>query len=112
MEKVLKYRQILTEFMQARVARQLQWFPPRFSRCVTDTENDIYMHLYYEWKDGRYRYGVLVHFDIIDGKVWLQRNITEDDLLDELEAAGIPKSDFVLGTVSPSMRHATRYATG
>ena len=112
MEKVLKYREILSNFMRSRVERESQWLPPRHSRCVIDTEHDIYMHLFYEWSGGRYHYGVLVHFDIIGGKIWLQRNITEDELVDELEAAGVPKSDIVLGLVAPSMRIATPYAVG
>lgn len=39
----------------------------------------------------------LVHFDIIDGKVWVQRDDTEDGVTEELVAAGIPKEQIVLG---------------
>ena len=38
----------------------------------------------------------LLHLDIINGKVWVQRDGTEDGIVDELEAAGIPKRDIVL----------------
>jgi hypothetical protein len=37
-----------------------------------------------------------LHLDILNGKVWIQRDGTEDGIADELEAAGIPRSDIVL----------------
>ena len=36
-----------------------------------------------------------VHLDIINGKVWIQRDGTEDGVGYALEAAGIPKEDIV-----------------
>ena len=34
--------------------------------------------------------------ELINGKVWIQRDATEAGIADELEAAGIPKADIVL----------------
>ena len=104
MEKLLKYREIVTNLVRGRVQREATYLPPRHSKYIADTERDIYIHLYYEWKDYQYHYGVLVHLDIINEKIWLQRNITEDEIIDELKAAGVPDEDIVLGTVHPAMR--------
>jgi len=41
--------------------------------------------------------GCLVHLDLINGKVWVQRDGTKYGVTRELEQAGIPKSDIVLG---------------
>ena len=49
------------------------------------------------WQGVRRVQHCLLHLDIIDGKVWIQRDGTEEGITDELEAAGIPKSDIVLG---------------
>ena len=38
----------------------------------------------------------LLHLDIIGGKIWVQKDGTEDGIAAELEAAGVPKHDIVL----------------
>jgi XisI protein len=40
-------------------------------------------------------------FDIKDGKIWIQRNMTEADLGQELVEMGVPKEDIVLGLHPP-----------
>ncbi len=39
----------------------------------------------------------LLHVEIIDDKIWIQRDGTEDGIADELVAAGVPRSRIVLG---------------
>lgn len=52
----------------------------------------------------------LVHLDLIDGKVWIQRDGTEEGIAYDLEAAGIPKSDIVLAFHPIAVRPHTGYA--
>ena len=52
----------------------------------------------------------MVHLDIIDGKIWIQRDGTEDGIATDLEAAGIPKSDIVLAFHPQRLRKYTEYA--
>ena len=40
---------------------------------------------------------MLIHMDIINGKIWAQRNSTEIDLGAVLTGQGVPKSDIVIG---------------
>jgi alpha-D-ribose 1-methylphosphonate 5-triphosphate synthase subunit PhnL len=47
---------------------------------------------------------------IKDGKIWIQHNMTEIDLAQELVRLGVPKEDIVLGFHSPFMRQFTEYA--
>ncbi|MHC5722687.1 MAG: element excision factor XisI family protein [Nostoc sp.] len=42
-------------------------------------------------------HGCLVHIDLIDGKIWIQRDGTEEGIAADLERAGIPKEHIVLG---------------
>ena len=51
-----------------------------------------------------------MHFDIIDGKIWIQRNMTEIDVAEALIEQGVSKSDIVLGFLSPKMREYSDYA--
>ena len=51
-----------------------------------------------------------LHVDIINGKVWIQRDGTEEGIALELVAAGIPKEHIVLAFHHPSRRPDTEYA--
>ena len=42
-------------------------------------------------------HGCLLHVEIIDGKIWIQRDGTEDGIADKLVEAGIPRNRIVLG---------------
>jgi hypothetical protein len=52
----------------------------------------------------------VVHIEIIDGKVWIQEDGIEHGIATDLERAGIPKSDIVLGFQPPEVRPYTEYA--
>lgn len=43
----------------------------------------------------------------MDGKVWVQRDGTEDGIANELVQAGIAKEDIVLGFHKPAVRPYT-----
>ncbi len=46
----------------------------------------------------------------MDGKVWIQRDGTQEGIALELEEAGIPKEAIVLGFKRPELRPYTDYA--
>lgn len=52
----------------------------------------------------------MIHIEIIDGKVWIQRDWTEEVVAGELVEAGIPKIDIVLGFKPPEIRPYTEFA--
>lgn len=52
-------------------------------------------------------HGCLIHLDIIDGKIWIQRDGTEEGVGTELISAGIPKNRIALGFRSPELRQDT-----
>jgi hypothetical protein len=47
-----------------------------------------------------------------DGKIWAQRNVSDYDIIGDLEAAGAPKSDIVLAFHTSELRRFTEYAEG
>ena len=77
---------------------------------VFDRAQDRYLILIVGWEGHRYEHGCTVHIDIIDGKIWIQRDGTEDGIALELENAGIPKTSIVLGFKPPEVRPMTGYA--
>jgi hypothetical protein len=81
-------------------------------RCeaLFDREHDRYALVTLGWNAGKRVHFVLVHIDIVDGKVWIERDNTEDGVANELVQAGIPKGHIVLGFRSPEARKLTEYA--
>jgi XisI protein len=62
------------------------------------------------WDKNKFIHDCPIHIDIIDGKVWIQRNMTEIDIATVLTQDGIAKSDIVLGFLTPKMREYSDYA--
>ncbi|WOD40620.1 XisI protein [Nodosilinea sp. E11] len=75
-----------------------------------DADTDQYVILSEGWNGQRHHHGCLIHIEIRHGKVWVQRDGTEDGIATELVAAGIPEADIVLGFQEPSVRPHTGFA--
>ena len=56
---------------------------------VLDEKNDRYLLVETGWKNGYRIYGTLLHLDLIDGKVWIQHDGTEEGIANDLVAAEI-----------------------
>jgi XisI protein len=80
------------------------------TQFVFDQERDHYQLAYVGWEKQRRVYGVAIHIDIKNNKVWIQHNGTEIEIGEELAEMGIPKQDIVVGFHSPFKRKFTEYA--
>ncbi len=114
MDKVAEYRQILQEVLTEYATNRGSWQPQSPDdvqvKVLIDTQHDHYQALHAGWEEGRQVFLVVFHFDIIDGKIWLQRNASDYDIVEDIEAKGVPKSDIVLAFHAPEMRKYTDYA--
>ena len=61
------------------------------------------------WSGDHRIYGCVLHFDIKEGKIWLQHNATDIDIGQELIEMGVPKEDIILGIHPPYKRPYTGY---
>jgi hypothetical protein len=77
---------------------------------VCDRERDRYLLIEIGWQDGYRIYGTLLHIDIINGKLWIQQDGTEDGIANELVEHGIPKDQIVLSFKSVERRKLTEFA--
>ena len=113
MDKVAKYRHYIQEFLtklaQAKTlgSEKAEEFE---TQVIFDTKNNHYQLLHLGWENQKRTFGVSIHIDIKNGKVWIQRNSTDIDIAQELVEKGIPKRDIVLGLQSPAMRKYTDFA--
>ena len=78
--------------------------------ALFDRERDRYALMTYGWDVGKRVHFCLVHIDILDGKVWIEKDHTEDGVATELVQAGIPKTQIVLAFRPPEARKHTEYA--
>ena len=78
--------------------------------AVFDRQRGRFVLLTVGWDAGERVHYPVIHIDIVNGKVWIQANNTDCDIGAELVAAGVPKSDIVLGFHRPEVRRYTEYA--
>ena len=110
MEKTEKYRQIVREVIrrhsQLRMPEGIEVY------AVEDVPRDHYQVVRNGWSRNHWYYGVILHVDIRDGKVWIQHDGIEDGVALELVEMGIPREDIVLGFQEPHARQFTEFAVG
>jgi len=82
------------------------------AETIFDVERDHYQLIYVGWHRKNRVYGPVLHFDIRQGKIWIQWNGTEEEVGPRLVEMGVPKQDIVVGFHSPFKRQFTEYAVG
>jgi hypothetical protein len=108
MDNNTQYRQHLQTLLKQRASRV--WDNRIQPQTLFDLENDHYQLVYVGWRDSKRVYGVILHADIIDGKIWIQQDGTEEGLANQLVELGIPKQDIVLAFAPPNLRQYTEFA--
>ena len=78
--------------------------------AVFDRVRDRYLLMTFGRDLGKRVHFTLAHVDIVNGKLWIRWDRTEDGIATELVALGIPKEDIVLGFKSEQMRRDTEFA--
>ena len=108
MDKVEKYREAIKKVI-TRYANITFAYGDIESQTIFDENRDHYVLMDVGWD--KYRvHGSTIHIDIIDEKCWIQYDGMETGVADDLEAAGIPKEDIVLGFRPPEFRPLTGHA--
>ncbi len=108
MDKLTFYRQYIKELLT------------EYSKCtpingeievqtIFDTEHDHYQIVDLGWDKHRRIYNCIMHLDIKDGKIWIQRNQTDRLIAEELVVMGISKQDIILGLQPVYAREYTGY---
>lgn len=108
MDTIASYRNIIQSLLTAYAA-----IPIANGKidCYTvfDTKQDHYQVMNVGWDGHRRVYGCVLHLDIKEGKIWIEQNMTEMMVAEELVARGVAKEDIILGFQAPEMREHTDY---
>lgn len=117
MDTLQSYRQLIQDILTAHTKIPYAYGDIQFE-TVFDREQDRYLLMILGREPvhdlspstTRYVHGCLIHIDIIDGKIWIQRDGTEEGVANELVKLGVPKDQIVLGFHSPEVRQHTEFA--
>jgi hypothetical protein len=109
MDTLANYRQIIRETF-TELTRVPYAHGDIQLETVFDQESDRYLVVILGRESSRRVHGCLVHIDIIEGKLWVQRDGTEHGIANDLINAGVPKTQIVLGFRSPEIRKHTGLA--
>lgn len=109
MDRVEVYRQIiqslLTDYASVPISNgQIDCY------TVFDTQQDHYQVMNVGWDGYRRVHGCILHLAIKNGKVWVEHNMTEMRVAQELVARGVGQMEIVLGFQAPEYRQYTDYA--
>ena len=80
-------------------------------RLALDEIRDEYLWFRFGWEDKKLVRHIIIYLTIKDSKVWVEQDLTNFCIVDDLLAAGIPQTDIVLGFHHPSKRPLTKFAT-
>ena len=83
---------------------------PIQTKLVFDKENHHYQLVRVGWKKQKFYHYCIFHFDIINNKIWIQANNTEEMVGDELVERGVKKTEIVLGFQPIYKREFTGFA--
>ncbi|MBH8562693.1 XisI protein [Nostoc sp. CENA67] len=78
-------------------------------QLIFDTVRDHYQILEIGWDGYDQIYNCVMHLDIKAEKIWIQRNMTDIQIAEELTEMRVPKQDIVLGLQPSNLRQYTQY---
>lgn len=110
MDKVKQYEQYILQFLEEQANEKVANLENVETQIIADSIRHHYQLLRIGWINGEFVYYCVFHFDIKDGKVWIQQNNTELLVADILMEKGVKKSDIVLGFISPYLRKESGFA--
>lgn len=109
MERVEQYKTIVRDILNRHVEFEKGQDEVR-TVPIFDNEHGRYQLVRHGWYGEQRVFGILVHVEVREGKVWIERDGIETGIAQELMTRGIPKTHIVLGFRSPYMRQFMDFA--
>ncbi|MBI3957413.1 MAG: XisI protein [Chloroflexi bacterium] len=109
MEQIRGYRSIVKRILSEH-AEQMPSHGKVETVPLFDESHDQYAVLDLGWDRLGRVHAVILHIRLLNGKVWIEQDGTEEGVAEELLKAGIPKEDIVLGFYRPERRAITEFA--
>jgi hypothetical protein len=111
MDKLTNYRNIIKHILSTRLERkgsnpqlEIEDF------MIADEARDHYLLFSLGWWERKRIRNFSIYVRIVDGKFWIEHDLTEAGIGTELLEAGVPKEDIVLAFHAPELRELTEFA--
>ncbi|MEI6408299.1 MAG: XisI protein [Bacteroidota bacterium] len=108
MEKIKKYQKIILSLLEEYAAITSPFMPDVSNKVIVDTKGHQYQLIRIGWYKDRHVHYTVFHFEILDGKVWIQENRTDVKIDEELVSAGILPNDIMSGLQHPTLQKLTQ----
>jgi len=109
-ELIKKYQDLLTSLLEEFAETYNRSAQGPAVEVLCDYQRNHFQLLRMGWYKEEYRFGVLFHFDIRNGKIWIQENRTDRSMSEELVRRGVPKTDIVIGHLNEADRALSEFA--
>lgn len=110
MDKINRYQEAIVQLLEEYASIKPANMPALEHQVLADLQRNHFALIRLGWEADRFVYHCIMHFDIKEGKVWLQQNWTDQNVADELISKGVEKNDIILGFVPPFIRSQIDYA--
>ena len=108
METVSRYRQVITRMLndlaESSAREDVDVLP------IYDTVHDNYLLIDAGWHGIERIHHIIVHLRICNGKIWVEADNTNIQIVQQLLESGISKAEIVLAFYSPQKRLFTEFA--
>ncbi|MFM9949653.1 MAG: XisI protein [Saprospiraceae bacterium] len=104
MENLKKYQKAILDVLEEYAAITSPFMPDVENKVIADTRNHHYQLIRIGWYKDRHVHYTVFHFDLVDGKVWVQENRTDVKIDEELIAHGVAPKDIISGLEHPVMK--------
>ena len=108
MEKIKKYQKAILNLLEEYAAIKSPFMPDVENKVIADTKNHQYQLIRIGWYKDRHVHYTVFHFDIINGKVWIQENRTDVKVDEALIDAGVLPKDIMSRLQHPTMQRLTQ----
>lgn len=109
MDTRLKYQTVIKNILQTHAQ-----YKPAYSEIephvIFDDEHSRYTLLEFGWHQKKYVFDCIIHIELINHKIWIQADGTEEGIATDLLEAGVPANEIVLGFRHPKLRQYTDFA--
>ncbi len=108
MDALSRYRQIivtvLRDLAEASMQAEVDVLP------VFDSVHDNYLLIDAGWDGVRRIHHIIAHLRLRNGKIWVEADNTNTEIVQQLLNAGLSKDEIVLAFYSPQKRRLTEFA--
>ncbi|MEI6410110.1 MAG: XisI protein [Bacteroidota bacterium] len=113
MDKINQYRSIIKKALEtylSSVGTNTDEADSVDLQLLFDDIHNHYQVLMVGWENHKRVYAPIFHLDIKDGKIWVQQNVSDYDLIQQIMDMGVPQTDIVLAFQSSLLRQFSGFA--